>query len=64
MVTLKINHKTLCKNYVDRGIKIVDIIEISSWFNITVFFVTMDIEKAFDSLDHSLLFTVLKKLDF
>ena len=27
-----------------------DIIEISSWFDITGFLVTMDIEKAFDSL--------------
>ena len=36
------------------GRLISDIIEISGWFNITGFLVTMDIEKAFDSL---LLFT-------
>ena len=32
------------------GRLISDIIEISGWFNITGFLVTMDIEKAFDSL--------------
>ena len=37
------------------------IIEISSWFNITGFLLIMDIVKAFDSLDHSFLNSVLKK---
>ena len=41
-----------------------DIIEISGWFNITGFLVTMDIEKAFDSLDHIFLISVLKKFGF
>lgn len=40
------------------------IIEISSWFNITGFLLIMDIVKAFDSLDHSFLNSVLKKLGF
>ena len=46
------------------GRLISDIIEISSCFNITGFFVTIDIEKAFDSLDHSFLISVLKKFGF
>ena len=37
------------------------IIEISGWFNITGFLLIMDIVKAFDSLDHSFLNSVLKK---
>ena len=40
------------------------IIEISGWFNTTGFLVTMDIGKAFDSLDHSFLISFLKKFDF
>ena len=39
-----------------------DIIEISGCFNITGFLVTMDIEKAFDSLDRSFLISVLRSL--
>ena len=41
-----------------------DIIEISGCSNVTGFLVTMDIEKAFDSLDHSFLISVLKKFGF
>ena len=39
----------------ESGRLISDIIEISGCFNITGFLVTVDIEKAFDSLDHSFL---------
>ena len=48
----------------ESGRLISDIIEISSCFNITSFLVTTDIEKAFDSLDHSVLISVLKKFSF
>ena len=48
----------------ESGRLISDIIEISSCFNITGFLVTTDIEKAFDSLDHSVLISVLKKFSF
>ena len=41
-----------------------DIIEISGCSNVTGFLVTMDIEKAFDSLDQSFLISVLKKFGF
>ena len=41
-----------------------DIIETSDVFNIDGFLVTMDIEKAFDSLNHSFLLVVLKKFGF
>ena len=41
-----------------------DIIEISGCFNITGFLVTKDFEKAFDSLDHSFLISVLKRFGF
>ena len=41
-----------------------DITEISGWFNIVDFLVTMDIEKAFDSLSHGFLMSVLQKFGF
>ena len=41
-----------------------DITEISNWLNITGFLVAMYIEKAFDSLDHSFIISVLKKFGF
>ena len=41
-----------------------DIIGISDWLNIEVFLVTMDIEKAFDSLDHDFLSSILRKFGF
>ena len=40
------------------------IIEISDWLNIERVLVTMDIEKAFDSLDHCFLSPVLRKFGF
>ena len=46
----------------ESGRLISDIIEISGCFNITGFLVTMDIEKAFDSLDRSFLISVLRSL--
>ena len=48
----------------ESGRLISDIAEISGCFNITGFLVTMDIEEAFDFLDHSLLISVLKKFRF
>ena len=48
----------------ESGRLISDIIEINGFFNITGFLVTMDVEKAFDSLDHSFLISVLKKFGF
>ena len=48
----------------ESGILISHIIEMSSWFNITGFLVTMGIEKAFDFLDHSLFISILKKFVF
>ena len=41
-----------------------DIIEISGCFDIAGFLVTMDIEKAFDSLHHNFIISVLKKFGF
>ena len=46
------------------GSLIFDIIEISGWFNITGFLITVDIEKAFNSFDHIFLIFVLKKFGF
>ena len=43
---------------------IADIIEITDIFNKEGFLVTMDIEKAFDSLDHTFLISVLQKFGF
>ena len=43
---------------------IADIIEITDILNKEGFLVTMDIEKAFDSLDHTFLISVLKKFGF
>ena len=48
----------------ESGRLILGMIKISGWFNITGFLVTMDIEKSFDSLDHSFLISVLKKFGF
>ena len=48
----------------ENGRLISDIIEISGWFNITAFLVTMDTEKALDSLDHIFLIFVLKNFGF
>ena len=48
----------------ESGRLISDIVEISGCFNITGFLVTMNIEEAFDFLDHSLLISVLKKFRF
>ena len=41
-----------------------DITEISGWLNNEAFLVTMDIEKAFDSLDHDFASSVLRKFGF
>ena len=48
----------------EKGRLISDIIEINGWFNVTGFFVTMNIENVFDSLDHIFLDFVLKKFGF
>ena len=47
----------------ESGRLISDIIEIRGCFNITGFLVTMNIRKAFDSLDHRFI-SILKKFDF
>ena len=44
----------------ESGRLISEIIEISGYFNVTGFLVTMDFEKAFDSVDHCFLIFVLK----
>ena len=41
-----------------------DIIEMCDILDIPGYLVTMDIERAFDSLDHDFLLFVLKKFDF
>ena len=48
----------------ERGRSISDITAVSGCFNITAFFITRDIEQAFDSLDHIFLISVLKKFGF
>ena len=48
----------------ESGRLIADIIEITGFLNKEGFLVTMDIEKAFDSLDHTFLISVLKKFGF
>ena len=48
----------------ETGSLISDIIEVSDVFNIDGFLLTMDVEKAFDSLNHSRLFAALEKIGF
>ena len=48
----------------ESGRLISDIIEIGGWLNIAGFLAIMDIEKAFDSLDHIFLISLLKKFRF
>ena len=48
----------------ESGRFISDIIEICGNKNIPGFLVTMDLEKAFDSLDHDFLLRILKKFGF
>ena len=48
----------------ESGRLIADIIEITDILNKEGFLITMDIEKAFNSLDHTFLISVLKKLGF
>ena len=54
--------KNRCVN--ESGKLISDIIEVSDQLNIPEYLVTMDIEKAFDSLDHIFLLNVLKNFGF
>ena len=58
--TAYVNGRFICET----GRLISDLIEVSDVFNINGFLVTVDIEKAFDSLNHSFLLAVLKKFDF
>ena len=46
----------------ESGRLISDILSVTNNLKIKSYLVTMDIEKAFDSLDHSFLISVLKKL--
>ena len=55
-----IKNRFICET----GRLISDIIEVSDVFNIDGFLVMMDIEKVFDSLNHSFLLAVLKKIGF
>ena len=48
----------------ERGRLISDIIESNDWFNIEGFLVTMDIENAFEFLDHDFLSPVFRKFWF
>ena len=48
----------------ESGRLISDILEVADILNIEGYLVTMDIEKAFDSLDHNFLILVLKKFGF
>ena len=48
----------------ESGRLIADVIEITDILNKEGFLVTMDMEKAFNSLDHTFLISVLKKFGF
>ena len=52
------------RNIGESGRLISDIIEIANTRQMEGFLVTMDVEKAFDSLDHKFLISVLKKFGF
>ena len=48
----------------ESGRLISDVLEITNSLNIKGLLMTVDIEKAFDSINHSFLMCVLKKMDF
>ena len=51
--------------YIDEGGRLIsNILDISGKLNIDGYLVTVNIEKAFDSLDHGFLLVVLKKFGF
>ena len=58
--TAYVNGRFICET----GRLISDIIEVSNVFTINGFLVTMDIEKAFDSLNHAFLLALLKTFGF
>ena len=58
--TAYVKDRFICKT----GRLISDVIEVSDVLNIDGFLVTMNIEKAFDSLNHSFLLAVPKKIRF
>ena len=53
------------KQYIgENGRLISDILSVANNLKIKLYLVTMDIEKVFDSLDHSFLISVLKRFGF
>ena len=51
--------------HIDKSGRLIsDVIEIAQLKKLKGFLITMDIEKAFDSLDHNFLISTLKKYDF
>ena len=68
MLPLLISHKQTVyvkdRFIFETGRLVSDILEVSDVLNIDRFLVAMDIEKTFDSLNHSFLYAVLKKFGF
>ena len=53
------------KRFVGEGGRLIsDILRVTNNLKIKGYLVTIDIEKAFDSLDHSFIISVLKKIEF